>query len=217
MCRLSSHALSMTSPGQAEERSHQAPRQRRALLDHSASLPPERRWRHPGPTGDVQAGETEQQRGPGQVNAVADQQDHPPTARAQQARSLARVLDCVSRPGLHQECRLRHAASERHPAHDFGFGHRPRTPTGEQQQRRGASAKQADSLIEPAGQSCRRAAAEHDDGVGPSCRYVQAPAVIASAPLMRAASAAARKRSRSPSSTAPVFAVSTPVRKSLTI
>src|SRR6516162_5016710 len=48
-------------------------------------------------------------------------------------------------------------------------------------------------------------------------RSDQASAVIASAPLIRAASAAARKRSISPSSTAPVFPVSTPVRRSFTI
>jgi hypothetical protein len=42
-------------------------------------------------------------------------------------------------------------------------------------------------------------------------------ALTASAPLMRAARAAARKRSRSPPSTAPVLPVSTPVRRSFTI
>jgi hypothetical protein len=207
----------MTSAGRAEERPHQAPRQRRTLLDRGAGLPPERRWGHPGPTGDAQASETEQQRGPRQVNAVADQQDKTAAARPQQARDLARILDCVSRLGLDQECYLRNAASERHPAHDFGFGHRPRTPAREQQQRRGTRPKQADPVVEPPGQSCRRAAAEHDDGIGFSSRSVQASAVIASAPLMRAARAAPRKRSRSPSSTAPVFEVSTPVRRSLTI
>ena len=207
----------MTSARRAKKSPRQASRQRRTFLDRGASLPPNRRRRHRAPTGDAQAGETEQQRGPRQVNAVADQQDKAPAARPQQARGLARILDCVSRPGLDQECRLRHAASERHPAHDFGFGHRPRTAAREQQQRRGTRPKQVDPVVEPPGQSCRRAAAEHDDGIGLSRRSVQASAVIASAPLMRAASAAARKRSRSPSSTAPVFEVSTPVRRSLTI
>src|SRR6516165_834009 len=85
------------------------------------------------------------------------------------------------------------------------------------------------------------AAAEHDDGVGYRIRRSlpltcctdlspsllpdaarfslsgQMLAVIASAPLIRTASAAARKRSISPSSTALVFPVSTPVRRSLTI
>jgi hypothetical protein len=51
----------------------------------------------------------------------------------------------------------------------------------------------------------------------PSVAADQLSAVIASAPVMRAARAAARKRSRSPSRTAPVLEVSTPVRRSLTI
>ena len=84
-------------------------------------------------------------------------------------------------------------------------------------QRRGTRPKQADPAIESTHQSCRGAAAEHDNGVGLFPQSDQASAVIASAPLIRAASAAARKRSISPSSTAPVFPVSTPVRRSFTI
>jgi hypothetical protein len=50
-----------------------------------------------------------------------------------------------------------------------------------------------------------------------ACAKSYALAAAASAPAIRAANAAARKRSRSPSRTAPVFEVSTPVRRSLTI
>src|SRR6516165_2498967 len=75
--------------------------------------------------------------------------------------------------------------------------------------------KQLDPAVDPPGQPCRAAAAEHNDGI--TTQRDQVPAVTASAPLIRAASAAARKRSISPSSTPPVFEVSTPVRKSLTI
>jgi hypothetical protein len=231
-------------PG-AEECPRQASGQLHAFADRGADFPPDRRRRHPGPTRDLQPSETEQQRGAQQVDPVADQHDRTRPPRAQQPHGLVCVLDGVARSGLDQKRRLRHTASERHPAHDFGFRHRSVTAAREQQQRRDTPLKESNAAIESPCQSCRGAAAEHNDRIGYRIRRSlpltpalspragrgkdprggrvrgiasgQASAVIASAPLIRAASAAARKRSISPSSTAPVFPVSTPVRRSFTI
>jgi hypothetical protein len=100
------------------------------------------------------------------VDAVADQKDQTPAAGPQQPRGLARILDGVARSGLDQQRRLRHTASESHPAHDLGFRHRPVTAAREQQQRRGTLVKQADPMVKPPGQSRQAAAAEHDNGIG---------------------------------------------------
>jgi hypothetical protein len=83
------------------------------------------------------------------VDPVADQHDGTRAARAQQPRGLACILDGVARSGLDQERRLRHTASERHPAHDFGFRYRPVTTAREQQQRRDTPLKEPNAAIDP--------------------------------------------------------------------
>jgi len=100
------------------------------------------------------------------MDAVADQQHRAQATRAKQPLGFPRVLERVVRAGLDQHCRLRHAASQRRMAHDFGFGDRPGAAAREHQKRGRFLLKQLQPAVETPRQRRRGAAAEHDDGVG---------------------------------------------------
>jgi hypothetical protein len=204
----------------------QALRQRRDFTDDCGQFPGRRRRSDAGPAGDFEPGETEQQRGPRQVGPVADQHHPAQALRPQQPGALAGVLPGVARQRFQQQRRLRHRSRHRQAPHDHSLRLGAVPAARQQQERRRRRVVEADAALDPAGEPRKAAAAEDDDRIRLEIRRSspddprragQEPATIASAPAMRAASAAARKRSRSPSSTAAGFGVSTPVRRSLTI